>query len=123
MLEAYLFGSVARGDAAPHSDLDIAVYVTQAGISKPGYGIAAELSAELHNALGPSDVDLVLLNQAPPLLYHRVLRDGIRVMSRDLAATTSREGLALSRYCDYLPQFQIIDSAHRQRMAAGGFGR
>lgn len=43
-------------------------------------------------ALGRNDVDLVLLNDAPPLLYHRVLRDGVRLLSRDLAKTTAREG-------------------------------
>jgi hypothetical protein len=29
---------------------------------------------------------------------------GDRIFSRDLRATTTREGQALSRYCDYLPQ-------------------
>jgi hypothetical protein len=51
-------------------------------------------------ALGPNEVDVVVLNAAPPMLYHRVLRDGIRVISRGLARTTTRDGQALSRYCD-----------------------
>jgi hypothetical protein len=64
-------------------------------------------------ALGTNSVDVVLLNRAPPLLYHRVLRDGIRVLARDLRATTTREGYALSRYCDYVPQLAKIDAAMR----------
>ena len=64
-------------------------------------------------ALGRNDVDVVVLNHAPPLLYHRVLRDGVRVLSRDLRATTTREGYALSRYCDYVPQLAKIEAARR----------
>jgi hypothetical protein len=73
--------------------------------------------------LGAPRVDVVVLNEAPPLLCHRVLRDGVRILSRDLRATTTREGLALSRYCDYVPQLAKIEAAHRRRLAAGGFGR
>jgi hypothetical protein len=68
-------------------------------------------------------VDVVLLNHAPPLLYHRVLRDGIRICSRDLAATTGREGMALSRYCDYVPQLEMIERVHQERIAQGRFGK
>ena len=46
-------------------------------------------------------------------LYHRVLRDGIRFLSRDLRATTTRAGQALSRYFDFLPQLEKMDRARR----------
>ena len=123
VLEAYLFGSVARGDSREHSDLDVAVYVQPSALERPGFGLAAELGAELAHALGRNDVDVVILNAAPPVLYHRVLRDGLRLLSRDLRATTVREGRALSRYCDYGPQLQKIEQAHRVRILGGGFGR
>jgi hypothetical protein len=74
-------------------------------------------------ALGENRVDLVVLNAAPPLLYHRVLRDGVRVVSRDLRETTTREGYALSRYCDYVPQLAKIQSAVARRTDAGELGR
>jgi len=34
----------------------------------------------------------------------------LRILARDLRATTTREGRALSRYCDYLPQLDKIDA-------------
>jgi predicted nucleotidyltransferase len=123
ILEAYLFGSVARGDFRKHSDLDVAVYVDPSALEGPGFGLAAELGADLAHGLGRNDVDVVILNTAPPVLYHRVLRDGVRLLSRDLRATTAREGRALSRYCDYVPQLRKIERAHRARIASGGFGR
>ena len=65
----------------------------------------------------------MILNQASPVLYHRVLRDGVRVFSRDLRATPTREGYALSRYCDYVPQLAKIQAAAVRRLRAGEFGR
>lgn len=69
-----------------------------------------------------SDIDVVVLNRATPLLYHRVLRDGVRVLSRDLRKTTTREGQALSRWCDYVPQLAKIEAARRLRHAGGEAG-
>jgi predicted nucleotidyltransferase len=123
ILDAYLFGSHARGDAARHSDIDVAVYVDPDRVPRSNFGYAAELTSELGTALGSDAVDVVVLNQAPPLLYHRVLRDGVRVLARNLAATTTREGQALSRFCDYVLHLRKIDAAHAARIEAGSFGR
>jgi predicted nucleotidyltransferase len=113
VLEAYLFGSRATGRAQPHSDIDVAVYVDARRAAEGGYGYAADLTAHLMAALGSNKIDVVILNRAPPVLYHRVLRDGRRILSRDPRATTTREGYALSRYCDYLPQLAKIEAARR----------
>ena len=123
VLEAYLFGSAATGSAQAHSDIDVAVYVGEPRPAASAFGYSAELTAALMSALRTDRVDLVILNEAPPLLYHRVLRDGVRVLSRDLAATTTREGQALSRYCDFVPQLAKIEAAHRRRTLSGRFGQ
>ncbi len=121
VLEAYLFGSHAAGSAQPHSDVDVAVFVDESRCP-PGsiYGYTADLTTVLMAALGLNPIDLVVLNHAPPLLYHRVLRDGSRILARDLHATTTREGYALSRYCDFVPQLAKIEAARR---AAGAGSR
>jgi len=121
--EAYLFGSCARGDSNPESDIDIAVYLDRGSAPDRHFGYAAELAAVLMTALRRNGVEVVVLNDAPPLLYHRVLRDGIRLLARSLPETTTREGSALSRYCDYVPQLRKIDAAHGERIARGDFGR
>jgi hypothetical protein len=121
ILEAYVFGSFARGEAQPHSDLDVAVYLTS--VPAEGLGADAEIAADLMSVLGSDRVDVVVLNHAPPLLYHRVLRDGIRLLARDLGETSVREGRALSRYCDYVPQLAKIRAARAERTVLGEFGR
>ena len=120
ILEAYLFGSHARGQTQLHSDVDVAVYVDAARADDTGYGYRASLTTDLMAGLGFNDVDVVVLNRAPPLLYHRVLRDGVRLLARDLRATTTREGRALSRYCDFVPQLAKMEAA---RCSAAGGGR
>ena len=113
VLEAYLFGSHARGQAGPDSDIDVAVYIDRSAAEEGHWGYRAELTTDLMAALGTDDVDVVVLNEAPILLYHRVLHDGVRLLSRDLRATTSRAGQALSRYFDFLPQLDKMDAARR----------
>lgn len=110
VLEAYLFGSRARGAGQAHSDIDVAVFVYENRIGPGPFGYRSELTTALMSALGTNSVDVVILNHAPPLLYHRVLRDGLRLLSRDLRATTVREGRALSRYCDFVPQLAKVDA-------------
>ena len=117
ILEAYLFGSHARGKARSDSDVDVAVYIDEALADNGNWGYRAELTTDLMVALGTNDVDVVVLNKAPILLCHRVLRDGVRFLSRDLRATTTRAGQALSRYFDFLPQLDKMDAA--RRYAAG----
>jgi uncharacterized protein len=123
ILEAYLFGSRARGDHASHSDVDVAVYLADGSPKAHGFGYDAELVADIMAALGTNRVDVVMLNSASPLLYHRVLRDGVRLFARDLTATTVREGRALSRYCDFVPQLRKIEQATAARSDKGLFGR
>lgn len=113
ILEGYLFGSYASGQEQAHSDIDIAVYIDETRARGGAWGYQAQLTTDLMVAVGKNDVDVVVLNRASILLYHRILRDGIRLLSRDLKATTVRAGQALSRYFDFLPQLDKMDRARR----------
>ena len=97
VLEAYLFGSHAQGVAQPHSDIDIAVYVDEGRVEESAFGYRAHLATVLIGGLHNNDIDLLVLNHAPPVLYYHVLRDGIRVLSRDLMETTTREGYVIAK--------------------------
>jgi predicted nucleotidyltransferase len=97
----YLYGSLARGQGHPGSDVDIAVlYATEPPSTLDGLGV--ELANALEQHLGRA-VDLVVLNRAPVDLIHRVLRDGILIHDRDPAARIRFEVKARNEYFDLLP--------------------
>jgi predicted nucleotidyltransferase len=73
---AVLFGSVARGDADAASDVDVFVRV------RGGWREQAETALALERALA-RPVQLVALDQAPPLLLADVLREGRVLADRD----------------------------------------
>ncbi|QBI19735.1 nucleotidyltransferase domain-containing protein [Egibacter rhizosphaerae] len=85
VLAVYLFGSHASGTARVDSDVDVAVL-----LDRDRFPTAAErfeerlrLTSALIAALRRDDVDLVVLNDAPPMLARTVLRHGRRLQCRD----------------------------------------
>lgn len=134
---AYLFGSRGRGPRPHHqSDVDVAVYLdTEAGVgSCEGVGLWPKLHGDLVQALSPilgrgdrgqapEGVDLVLLNEAPPLLADRVLRTGTPVLSRSESERLAWVVRTKSRYCDLRPLRARLDAAVTDRLQAGRFGR
>ena len=123
ILDAYLFGSQARGTSRVDSDVDVAVYLDPTTDMNAGFGVDAAIAADLMRALGRNDIDVVLLNRADPVLYHRVLQDGLRLLVRDPQATARREGYAMSCYFDFLPQLEKIRRAAHGRAIRGQFGQ
>ena len=82
---AYLFGSVARGQRHPGSDLDLGVLFSP--IPAPAH--LDQLVTDLEAAAG-CRVDLVVLNEAAPLLTHEAIRTGRVIVCRDAPATSAR---------------------------------
>src|SRR4030067_388212 len=68
---AYLFGGLAAGRANPLSDVDIAVYVKDTG-DLADYKLS--LFDRLTDALGTTELDLVVLNTAPISITGRILQ-------------------------------------------------
>lgn len=98
---AYLFGSVARGTAGPHSDVDLGLLFTEApdaGLDAQGSDIAYALELTLKRT-----VDVVVLNRAPSDLVHRVLRDGVLVLETDRRARVEFEVRSRAQYFDLAP--------------------
>ena len=113
---AILFGSAARGETRPDSDVDIGILLTgeaaQMGINR------SELIADLMGILGRNDVDVVILNQAPPLLLHRVVRDGHVIYAADQATLAEFIIRAIQQYEDTKPLRQLQRRYLQQRLAS-----
>jgi len=110
VVAVYLFGSVARGQAGPASDVDVAVLL--AADPRPDLdGLLLGEEAELEKTLG-APVQLVVLNTAPCDLVHRVLRDGVLLLDRDPAARVRFEVRARNEFFDLQP---VLDAYRKGR--------
>lgn len=83
---AYLFGSVASGRTRSDSDVDIGILLVRPLPASRALSYRLKLFAALGSAPQRPDVDLVLLNEASPLLAHRVLSKGRLVFERSRSA-------------------------------------
>jgi hypothetical protein len=111
---AYLFGSLARGDHGPASDVDIAVFHAYPPASHPVPTIL-ELEADLARQLR-REVQVVDLRSASPDLVVRILRDKIVLVDRDRSARISFEVRLRNEYWDLKP---LLDRIRKKRRSAG----
>jgi predicted nucleotidyltransferase len=102
---AYLFGSTATGRSRRDSDVDVAVLLSE-GRSDGSLTLRLTLMAALGSALGRDDVEVVVLNDAPPLLAHRVLSKGRLVFERSPSARVRFQVRTAGRYLDLVPMFE-----------------
>jgi predicted nucleotidyltransferase len=72
---AYLFGSLARGDATPDSDVDVAISLGR----KMSASDKEKLIADIGSALG-RPVDVIDIESANGMLLGRVFKEGIRLI-------------------------------------------
>jgi predicted nucleotidyltransferase len=101
IVAAYLFGSVARGEDRPGSDVDVGV-LTASGPPPGLAGLYLRLADELTRRAG-RPVQVVVLDRAPADLVHRVLRDGRLLLDRDRARRIAFEVASRRTYFDLQP--------------------
>ena len=77
---AYLFGSAARDELGPDSDLDVGVVFTRRGPSS--FPACQVIEEQLERRLGRR-AEVIDLDRAPVDLVQRVLRDGLLLIDRD----------------------------------------
>ncbi len=123
VVAAMLIGSQARGDPGPLSDVDIA-YWHEPGLDRAArWQLRLDLIGAAEAALGTGEVDLVPLNEAPPLLQHRSIRDGIRLVERDHDERVRLETRAILGYLDTQPLRDALGQGLKRRIEEGRFGR
>jgi predicted nucleotidyltransferase len=118
---AFLFGSRARRSARPGSDWDVAVYLDDSLDDRQRFDIRRGLSAQLSGPDGPR-VDLVVLNDAPPLLAHRALK-GRKLVNRNRHAYVRFFTRVMGEVEDEQHFYGFHERARRDRLAEGRFGR
>jgi predicted nucleotidyltransferase len=82
---AYLFGGHAAGRAHRESDIDVAVLLSweHHPDRRSRFDRRLRLAADLIGHLHRNDVDLLVLNDVPPLLGRRIIYEGIPLCRHD----------------------------------------
>lgn len=123
VVEAKLIGSQARGTAGPLSDVDVGVWHEQGLDGGARLRLRLDLARAASGALGTDAVDVILLNDATPLMRHRAMRDGRRLVERDPRTRVSLETRALLDYLDTAPLRAELARGQRHRIEEDRFGR
>jgi len=92
---SYIFGSYAQGSIRGNSDIDIAIYLKK-DIDIDTY---LEIKMNLSEVL-KREVDLVILNNAPPLLKYEIYKNNILLFSRDKTLESKYKVKTLFEYSD-----------------------
>ena len=119
----YLFGSRAGAQARPRSDVDLAVVLREELGADARWRKRLALLTDACRHLGTEAVDLVVLEDAPAPLGHRVLKRG-RLLSdtqpRRRAAVAER---ILTQYLDEAYLRRVLDAGLAERLREKRFAR
>jgi len=111
IVSAYLFGSQAKGKLGPLSDVDIAIQLDASVLSHQRFQFKLHFLDKLTKRLKTDHVDLVLLEEAPLLLAHRILRDGQLLYCRNQKSRIRNEFRLLTNYLDFQEDLALYASA------------
>jgi predicted nucleotidyltransferase len=102
VVAAYLFGSMARGQADSLSDVDIALLFDPALDAEESVERQLRLMGDLE-AYTDREVQVVVLNRAPPLLAYQVVQHGILLYQRSRPERIDFEVRTRKVYFDFKP--------------------
>jgi predicted nucleotidyltransferase len=115
VLAVYVYGSFARGEDWPGSDLDVAVLLPPGLLIPDVLGLISDISQRVHR-----DVDLVDLRRAGDVLRREVLDSGRLLYQADSEQVLAWEASALTRYGHYREEVRgILEDFRRTGVGYG----
>ncbi len=101
VLALYLFGSGAQNRLQPLSDLDFGILLSRRLDKKQRFGKQIDLIGKSNDFFGTDEIDLVVLNDAPPRFSFNILKYGNLLFFRDKKAIIDFREQVLNYYLDF----------------------
>lgn len=117
----YLFGSRAGRSAGPRSDVDLAVVLRGTTTADARWRKRLALIGDATQRLRTDAVDVVVLEDAPIVLAHRVLARGRLLGETDPHRRRAVAEHVMRRYLDEAPLRAVLDAALTRRIREGHF--
>lgn len=115
----YIFGSYGKGSQSKLSDVDIAVLLKGKG---DFFERKLELISLISKVLKTHEIDVVILNEAPPSLICSVMNTGKLLFSKDENKRITFFNRNLKEYLDFCCYRERIWKAMSKRIKEGRFG-
>lgn len=100
---AYLFGSVARGQASPLSDIDIAILLQSPQDAAARFSLRLRVTKDIKALVRDRDIDVIVLDDVPLAVSYRVIRDGVVLNCNNEQLRIEWTASTVSRYLDFKP--------------------
>jgi predicted nucleotidyltransferase len=116
VLCAYLYGSHAKAQAHPFSDLDIGIYVEDVDINTCldlELSLAVRIDDNLNNTV---QTEVRILNHLPLTVKGRILGEAKLIYSRDEGQRIAFETQVRKAYFDFLPVIKQYREVYRKRV-------
>lgn len=97
---AYLFGSYAKNNTGPLSDIDIAIYLDDKINKGERFDFRLELMAQISILLKRESIDLIILNDSDISLAYEVIYHGKLIYSKNELKRIRYETKVMSFYFD-----------------------
>jgi len=101
VIALFSFGSITSGDLKPLSDLDFGVLVSNILNRKKRFDKHLDLIGLFNKIMGTDEVDLILMNDAPMLFSHNILKTGKLLFYADLDVLTGFIEKTIKGYLDF----------------------
>ena len=119
VLFSYLYGSYARGDAHPFSDIDIGIYLEDVPAQKV-LDIELSLALDIDKALGHiGNVDARSMTDMPLMLKGNIVTEGILIYSVDEPSRVEFEINIRKAFFDFSPVIKRYHKAYLARISKG----
>lgn len=122
VIAAYVFGSHASDKITPLSDFDLALLIDNTVPPEKYFDFRITFRSRNGFPRLEGELDLVILNETPPLLTYEIIRKGKLIYCKDKHRLVLYIARAIQRYLDTKHLRKMQFSAVTKRIKEGKFG-